>query len=385
MKRYFIFLVIFMPYLSQSAEIIRHQTIYGDGRTYCAWPALTRAANGDLLVLFCESEEHLGPDGRILLMRSRDNGSTWQGPEVVYDTVIDDREGGVTALRDGRLLAHVWSTHWQEKHYRSLAPNSYASSVLKRWIEHVNGREYRHAQQLQQSWLCISRDHGRTWSEPKDGPDTVHGGVQLFDNSILVAGYRAYSSYCGVYRADSTATGWQEIAVIRSPQPDSFHFGEPHLCQLQSGRILMMIRATQKKYDDKGKYCFLWETFSDDNGKTWAPPFRTDLWGFPPHLLVLDDGRVLCTYGYRRPAFGERACISSDGISWSGKDEIILRDDAPNGDLGYPASIEIEPGKILTVYYQPDAGEKTQQMSPPDPHRKKPAIQATVWLAPSVR
>lgn len=366
-------------------QILKHMTIYGAGSSYCAWPAITRAANGDLLVLFCESEEHLGPDGRILLMRSSDNGSTWQGPEVVYDTVVDDRESGITVLADGRLLAHLWSTHWQEKAYRGLAPNSYESSVLQRWIEHVNRSVYQNARPLQRAWLSISHDNGRTWSKPVDGPDSVHGGVQLFNSSILVAGYRNHAQYCGVYQADSTGTGWREIAAIRSPQPDSFYFGEPHLCQLQSGRVLMMMRATETRYNDQGKNCFLWETLSDDNGKTWVDPFVTPLWGFPPHLLALQDGRVLCTYGYRRPPNGERACISSDGVVWDARNEIIVRADAPNGDLGYPASIELEPGKILTVYYQPDASEKTQRMKPPDPQRKKPAIQGTIWLAPPAR
>jgi hypothetical protein len=107
------------------------------------------------------------------------------------------------------------------------------------------------------------------------------------------------------------------------------------------------------------------------------------MWGFPPHLLVLKDGRLLCTYGYRRPPFGERACSSRDGIHWSVEDEIVLRDDAVNGDLGYPASVELEPGTILTVYYQPDASERSQRMKPPDPNRKKPAIQATMWKLPN--
>jgi len=36
------------------------------------------------------------------------------------------------------------------------------------------------------------------------------------------------------------------------------------------------------------------------------------------------------------------------------------RDDAPNGDLGYPASIQMDDQTILTIYYQIDKrGEKT--------------------------
>jgi hypothetical protein len=148
----------------------------------------------------------------------------------------------------------------------------------------------------------------------------------------------------------------------------------------------MMMRATAHPYNDRDPRCVLWESYSDDNGKTWVVPFATSLWGYPPHLALLADGRALCTYGYRRVPYGERACLSDDGVTWSLQNEVILRDDAPNGDLGYPASIELEQGVILTVYYQSNVPPGTiQKMDPPDPHRTKPGILGTIWRVPSVR
>ena len=39
--------------------------------------------------------------------------------------------------------------------------------------------------------------------------------------------------------------------------------------------------------------------------------------------------------------------------------EVVLRDDGAGTDLGYPASAEVSPGEVLTVYYQVDRpGEK---------------------------
>ena len=172
----------------------------------------------------------------------------------------------------------------------------------------------------------------------------------------------------GVYRADSPGGEYAAAAAIPSPLKDSVRFGEPHVLLLASGRVIMMIRATALRYDDMSPRCVLWETYSDDGGRTWAPPFSTSLWGFPPHLLKLSDGRILCTYGYRRPPFGERACLSDDGITWDLTNEVVIRDDAPNGDLGYPASVELDSSRILTVYYQPDVPKGTvQRMHPPDP------------------
>jgi hypothetical protein len=73
-------------------------------------------------------------------------------------------------------------------------------------------------------------------------------------------------------------------------------------------------------------------------------------------------------------------------VHWDLQDELLLRDDAPNGDLGYPASIELEPGVVLTVYYQPEVSPGTvQHMSPPDPERTKPGILGTIWKVPRQR
>ena len=76
---------------------------------YCAWPSVVRVANGDLLVFYTETDEHLGPDGRIMCCRSRDNARSWDPPVTVYDTPIDDRESGVTQLGDGTIVLHLWS------------------------------------------------------------------------------------------------------------------------------------------------------------------------------------------------------------------------------------------------------------------------------------
>ena len=59
----------------------------------------------------------------------------------------------------------------------------------------------------------------------------------------------------------------------------------------------------------------------------------------------------MCVYGCRREPFGESAMISRDGgRTWDM--DYILDTDAPSGDLGYPASVELADGSILTVYYQ---------------------------------
>ena len=87
-------------------------------------------------------------------------------------------------------------------------------------------------------------------------------------------------------------------------------------------------------------------------GHTWHGLEQTPIWGHPAHLLRLHDGRVLCTYGYRREPFGVRACLSADGgRTWDIDNEIVLRADGTDRDLGYPSSVQFPGGDIFTAYY----------------------------------
>jgi len=364
-------------------HIIRHAAIYASRNEYCAWPAMVRAANGDLLVSFSINEEHLGPNGEIVLVRSSDNGKTWSQPTPLLTTPIDDRHAGLTVLQDGAIAAFCWSTFWTTEKYTALPPNSYHADVLNRWIHDVEQTTYEQAANEQGARCLVSKDNGVTWSPRMPGMESIHGGIQLPNGTLLVASYTTEERGIGVYSAKEIGADWQKIAAILSPQPDSIRIGEPHMLRLASGRLIMMIRATTIPYNDGDPRCFLLETYSDDNGLTWVEPFWTPMWGFPPHLLLLNDGRVLCSYGYRRPPFGQRAIISDDGITWDIRNEVILRDDADNKDLGYPASIELEPGLVLTVYYQSDPGDGHQRMNPPDPNRSRPDIWGTIWQVPA--
>ena len=44
---------------------MEHIPIAGERHQYCAWPAVTRTPDGTILVSYCRSEEHMGPDGEM--------------------------------------------------------------------------------------------------------------------------------------------------------------------------------------------------------------------------------------------------------------------------------------------------------------------------------
>ena len=74
----------------------------------------------------------------------------------------------------------------------------------------------------------------------------------------------------------------------------------------------------------------------------------------PADLIQLRDGRVLMVFGERNAPRGVHAMISPDGRTWDKAKHIVLADDAPNTDCGYPSSVEVAPGQVVTLYYQVD-------------------------------
>ena len=83
-------------------------------------------------------------------------------------------------------------------------------------------------------------------------------------------------------------------------------------------------------------------------------------------MIRLSDGRLCLTYGYRDPPSGICAGLSDDdGESWG--DNIVLRDNGGNHDIGYPRTVQRSDGNVVTVYYFNDA---------PDGERY---IAATIW------
>ena len=53
----------------------------------------------------------------------------------------------------------------------------------------------------------------------------------------------------------------------------------------------------------------------------------------------------------RRPPFGNQARISRDGgASWSGP--LTISADGAGGDLGYPSTVQLADGSLVTVWYE---------------------------------
>jgi hypothetical protein len=315
--------------------------ISADPEHYHGWPTLARRRDGELLVAYSGGREaHVCPYGRVELMRSRDDGASWTYPEVVLDTAIDDRDAGIVETPSGALLVTTFTSLAYEA---SLKQHAAWEAVQRRTT--VEQRK-----SLLDTWMLRSTDGGLTWSTTYRVPvNSPHGPIALADGRLLYAGKQLWKPGSKVGVCDSSDDGrtWRWLSDIPTrPGDDHVQYHELHAVDAGGGRIVVQIRNENKSEHGETLQCE-----SSDGGKSWTTPRAIGVWGLPSHLLRLHDGRLLMTYGYRRAPFGIQARTSADrGATWSAP--ITLTSDATGGDLGYPSTVELTGGRLLTVWYE---------------------------------
>ena len=323
------------------AQVHEIKTISVQSDVYHGWPTVTRRNNGELCLVWSGGRQrHVCPFGRVDWMRSRDGGKTWTWPRVLIDGPIDDRDAGVLETSKGTLLVTTFTSLAYEP---ALPGNPAWKSIHNR----LNA-EQRQAELGQ--WMIRSTDGGITWSERYSTiVNSPHGPIQLGDGRLLYAGKELWTGEkrVGVCQSTDDGKSWKWLAEIPTRKgDDAVNYHELHAVETADNRIIVHIRNHNKTDDRETLQCE-----SSDGGKTWSVPESIGVWGLPSHLLRLRDGRLLMSYGHRRPPFGNQARISEDhGRSWS--HALSISTDGIGGDLGYPSTVEIENGELLTVWYE---------------------------------
>lgn len=358
--------------------------VYRDRFAYCSHASMACLSSGDWIVAFneCQMREPYAhpprdPHFHNLLTRSTDEGRNWSMPQAIPGWNWYGVEcPGVAELGDGTVVLNQWQFLWYPldigrriaaegkeilvdtgKGFRVASPGTDWSRSRFPWTR-ANGGCYVH----------LSTDGGRTWhrtvkidTEPYVGGYTPRGVVQLENGTVLMctADHPLNRNAFAVHSKDGGTTWEKPIFIGRKGNED---FSEPTAIVLPGNKVITLVRN-----DNSG---YLQQVESSDGGQTWGPVRPTLIWGCPAHLLAIADGRLLATYGHRRPPYSIRACVSDDeGKTWQNNREIVIRD-VPTANLGYPVTIEYRPGKLFTIYYAEDGSSVT-------------CIQGSYWDAPS--
>lgn len=300
----------------------------------CAWPNLTVLRDGTLIATIFNKPAHGTMEGDVECWASAD-GRFWEkrGTAAPHEPSANRMNvaAGLAGNGDLLVLAGGWSLKPGEK------PGQPASLVAS-----------------QRPWICRSADGGRSWQVDKqtfpapaaDMKESVPFGdiIVAGDGSLRVVCYAGRRDQKGAYkvwmaRSDDDGRTWKPMSCI------SERHNETALLLLGDGKWLAAARLEME-----GVLLDLFR--SDDDGKTWRQAQRlTGPGQHPGHLMRLRDGRLLLSHGNRIAGqYGALARFSADeGATWG--DPTAIVSDVTGRDCGYPSSVQLPGGEILTAYY----------------------------------
>jgi hypothetical protein len=356
--------------------------VYTDPGNFCAEPSVAILGNGEVVIVFAQNRGLRHTDtGTILLVRSIDNGRTWDPTPVVVFAQEEDAGwniGAICRLSDGTLLAHANRRRF------------FNNGVQASWTEHDG------------LWLTRSTDGGRTWATPwpvnaaplrvvsvRDSILELPGGALLLplfgwketrrlQSIIPDEGTRSLVLWSG-----DQGASWRYWGTMAYDAAGIEHWYEPGLVRLRDGRLLGLLHNRRfPAYPPPGEQFappagYFSITISEDEGISWSWPRPTRLWGYPVDGITLPalDGAVVAAYGYRTKPAGVRIAVSPDGERWSHEDVFSV---TPHYDparvrpavrtwtgepgalkeqpgnffhIGYPSSALLDDGSVLTAYH----------------------------------
>nr|HEX4317056.1 sialidase family protein [Kofleriaceae bacterium] len=297
------------------------------------FPVAARTAGGDIVVVFRTGAPHYGLSGTLATCSSSDGGRTWSDPRELAPRGGDVRNPALGVAPDGRWLVAYWRA----------GVRAYVGGAW-RLPAPVAGDD--------DLFVVASSDRGATWSEPRAVRSALHPWASPFGRIVALAdGALAMAVYGPEVGGEATAFS---ASIVRS-RDGGATWGEParvlagaselSLCVLPDARVVGAVRRL------RGDVAIV---TSGDHGATWSEPVvatRTD--EHPADLTVLrGSGALLLTFGRRRRPLGCGALVSRDaGVTWDRDREVLLAGDGVGNDVGYPSTVQLDDGTVVTVAY----------------------------------
>lgn len=330
-----------------------------DGRVVCAFRhAKERQAQYGI-------HTHIDPTAKGVFVISNDDGKTFdQTLHLIVDDEMSDQDPCFNVLSTGRIIVTYFrwdlcpigegAQKWGKAPFKQ-----YGRSLWDQYDCFPDGACY-----------SISDDNGETWKHyPPFRMENVPEGagirgniVELPNGELLLPFYGSLRvgelSRCGLMISRDWGDTWEYLSTMAFDPACQKNFLEPFVYRTPTGKLVGLFRTQTDwrrpmvKFADT--YLNLHIAVSEDDGRTFSEVQEIEnLWGSSPfHAIEMHDGRVLMTYGYRRAPFGVRARLCDAELAHIDQgEEIILCDDAPNGDLGYPHTVVCKDGTALISYY----------------------------------
>lgn len=299
------------------------------------FPVMIKLADGALGAVIRGGAPHVGRGGRLDFIRSEDGGRTWSEPVVAIDSEWDDRNPALGQMRDGTLvLAYGEARSYRADGTFDLEAGPYLP------------------------FMVTSDDGGRTWSAKREfwAPFTSpspYGKIAVCaDGTALMVVYQMPSNGAAILRSTDNGRTWGDHSML--PGHD-----ETQVIGLPDGRLLAFARI-----EETGPYGLMLSE-SSDGGRTWEKTrllMKAQQWPFD--ATVLQSGHLLLSFGSRVDYFGAGVLVSEDGgETWDEQRAVAIGWDSLSTDTGYPSTVQLEDGTIVTMYYAVGTAESADEQA----------------------
>jgi predicted neuraminidase len=211
-------------------------------------------------------------------------------------------------------------------------------------------------------WM-ISNDDGVTWNNRQKLPNNFIGPdknkpVEI-DGVILCPSGRVNGSTWQIHLESSSDNGktWSSTQPLNSPEQGGA-IQPSILIYPNENNSNIKLQMITRNYNGNGS---LWQTWSEDRGKTWSPikPLTLPNPNSGTDAVTLKDGRQLLIYNHTHisntkdknffPLNREmlNLAVSKNGNDWQ---QIATLECTPTAEFSYPAIIQTKDGMVHAVY-----------------------------------
>jgi hypothetical protein len=337
----------------------------------CAFTSVTRLTNGDLLVAFRIGTGRDTPDGRLRIMRSRDEGDHWETLHPGMSAHVDGVEGNLYSGYFTELASDclIGAFVWVDRSNPALSfVNPQTAGVLP-----------------MRALFAHSVDGGDSWGPFREvdlGPEngcSCTGSIFTLAGGDLALPYESWKNYDDPspghhvawlrVSSDGGQTWPEQVSVAADSAGRRFYWDQRSAAHPETGDLVAMFWTHDREREQDIDNHIAW---GSPDGRRWSEPISAGWRGQHCQPLALGGDDLMALYVHRHDPPSLRAVVSHDfGTSWQSDEELVFYESEAGTEpgsageqafeafwqdmmawrFGHPRGVLLPSGQVFVAFY----------------------------------